>query len=129
MYFQRIQVTYDLLPNDFSLKKNNTMNKMLPILKATVERVKLSTFYVWLSRDGTQTVKCVSLMNLISIVVFFIWVLLQILIWQRMISTLLFLILQIWSKIKNSWVVKNTWYRKKNIFLPMGLEYWYQKKP
>ena len=129
MYFQRIQVTYDLLPNDFSLKKNNTMNKMLPILKATVERVKLSTFYVWLSRDGTQTVKCVSLMNLISIVVFFIWVLLQILIWLRMISTLLFLILQIWSKIKNSWVVKNTWYRKKNIFLPMGLEYWYQKKP
>ena len=129
MYFQRIQVTYDLLPNDFFLKKNNTMNKMLPILKATVERVKLSTFYVWLSRDGTQTVKCVSLMNLISIVVFFIWILLQILIWQRMISTLLFLILQIWSKIKNSWVVKNTWYRKKNIFLPMGLEYWYQKKP
>ena len=129
MHFQRIQVTYDLLPNDFSLKKNNTMNKMLPILKATVERVKLSTFYVWLSRDGTQTVKCVSLMNLISIFVFFIWVLLQILIWQRMISTLLFLILQIWSKIKNSWVVKNTWYRKKNIFLPMGLEYWYQKKP
>ena len=129
MYFQRIQVTYDLLPNDFSLKKNNTMNKMLPILKATVERVKLSTFYVWLSRDGTQTVKCVSLMNLISIFVSFIWVLLQILIWQRMISTLLFLILQIWSKIKNSWVVKNTWYRKKNIFLPMGLEYWYQKKP
>lgn len=129
MHFQRIQVTYDLLPNDFPLKKNNTMNKMLPILKATVERVKLSTFYVWLSRDGTQTVKCVSLMNLISIFVFFIWVLLQILIWQRMISTLLFLILQIWSKIKNSWVVKNTWYRKKNIFLPMGLEYWYQKKP
>ena len=129
MHFQRIQVTYDLLPNDFPLKKNNTMNKMLPILKATVERVKLSTFYVWLSKDGTQTVKCVSLMNLISIFVFFIWVLLQILIWQRMISTLLFLILQIWSKIKNSWVVKNTWYRKKNIFLPMGLEYWYQKKP
>ena len=129
MHFQRIQVTYDLLPNDFPLKKNNTMNKMLPILKATVERVKLSTFYVWLSRDGTQTVKCVSLMNLISIFEFFIWVLLQILIWQRMISTLLFLMLQIWSKIKNSWVVKNTWYRKKNIFLPMGLEYWYQKKP